>query len=88
MGPDHPDLATDLNNLALLYGTQGKYAEAEPLYQCSLTIREKALGPEHPNVATSLENYVALLWKMNRDAEASKMEARAKAIREKSPLSP
>ena len=31
--PDHPDVATALNNLALLYGTQGKYAEIEPLYK-------------------------------------------------------
>src|SRR5215475_12510411 len=28
-GPDHPDTATSLDNLALLYVAQGKYAEAE-----------------------------------------------------------
>ena len=37
-------MATGLNNIAFLYHTQGKYAEAEPLYQRSLAIREKALG--------------------------------------------
>ena len=83
-GPEDPRLATSLNNLAELYRTQSKYAQAEPLYERSLAIREKALGSEHPNVARSLENYAALLRKVNRDAEASKMEARAKAIREKS----
>ena len=35
--------ATSLNNLALLYYTQGRYAEAEPLYQRALAIREMAL---------------------------------------------
>ena len=30
LGKDHPDVATSLNNLALLYDSQGKYAEAEP----------------------------------------------------------
>jgi tetratricopeptide (TPR) repeat protein len=30
-GPDHPDVAQSLNNLALLYRTQGQYAQAEPL---------------------------------------------------------
>ncbi len=63
--------------------TQGKYAEAEPLYKRSLAIVEKALGPEHPDVATSLKNYAALLRKTGRATEASKMEARAKAIRAK-----
>ncbi len=74
-------MATSLNNLALLYATQGKYAEAEPLYQRALGIVEKALGPEHPHVAQSLENYAALLRKTGRDDEAVKLEARARAIR-------
>jgi tetratricopeptide (TPR) repeat protein len=48
VGPDHPSVATSLNNLAALYKTQGQYAQAEPLYKRSLAIREKALGPDHP----------------------------------------
>jgi tetratricopeptide (TPR) repeat protein len=66
-----------------VYLAQGKYTEAEPLYQRALAIVEKALGPEHSDVATVLENYAALLHKLNRDAEADKMEARAQAIRAK-----
>jgi len=80
---DDVRLATSLNNLALLYKAQGRYAEAEPLYQRALAIREKALGPEHPDVATSLENYADLLRKTGRVSEATKMETRAKAIRAK-----
>ena len=49
-------MALNLNNLAELYRTQGKYADAEPLYQRALATQEKALGPEHPNVALSLNN--------------------------------
>jgi CHAT domain-containing protein len=59
LGPEHPDVATALNNLAGLYRAQGRYAEAEPAYKRSLAIREKALGPEHPAVATALNN---LAW--------------------------
>ncbi len=59
-GPNDPRLATTLNNLALFYNTQGRYAEAEPLYKRALAIREKALGPEHPHVAASLNNLAAL----------------------------
>ena len=76
-------MAISLNNLAALYDAQGKYGEAEPLYQRALAIWEKALGPEHPNVATCLENYAALLKKMGRGAEAEPLEARAQAIRAK-----
>src|ERR1700724_1503718 len=32
-GPEDPRFATSLNNLAALYGAQGKYEEAEPLYK-------------------------------------------------------
>ena len=45
LGPNHPDLATTISNLAALYNNQGKYAEAEPLYKRSLAIQEKVLGP-------------------------------------------
>ena len=43
-----------LDNLAMLYQAQGKYAEAEPLYERLLAIEEKSLGPEHRAVARIL----------------------------------
>jgi tetratricopeptide (TPR) repeat protein len=61
LGPEHPNAAKSLNNLAGLYYNQGQYAKAEPLYQRTLAIGEKALGPEHPDVATRLNN-LALLY--------------------------
>ena len=80
-GPNHPHVATSLNNLALLYQTQGQYGPAEPLYKRALAIREKAIGPDHPHVATSLENLAALYRATNRDAEAETLELRAARIR-------
>ncbi len=50
--PTTPMSAQSLNNLAVLYQAQGRYAEAEPLYKRALAIREKALGPDHPDVGT------------------------------------
>jgi tetratricopeptide (TPR) repeat protein len=73
-------VATDLSNLAVLYSTQGQYAEAEPLYQRALAIKEKALGPDHPDVATALNNVAALYKKTGREKEAAVMEKRAAAI--------
>ena len=81
VGPEHPDVATSLNNLAELYRTQGDYAKAEPLYRRSLAIKEKALGPDHPNVATSLENLAALYRATKRSSEAQALERRAAQIR-------
>lgn len=66
LGPDHPNVAFVLNDLALLRIAQGRYSEAEPLYLRALAIREKALGPEHPNVATSLNNLAELYGKQGR----------------------
>ena len=73
-------MAANLNNLAGLYLDQGKYEEAEPLYQRSLMILEKAVGPEHPNVVKVLKGYIDLLRKTGRNDDAAKQEARAKAI--------
>ena len=42
LGPDHPDTATSLNNLAELYRSMGDYAKAEPLYERALKISEKS----------------------------------------------
>jgi S1-C subfamily serine protease len=69
-------VALSLNSLALLYNAQGRYADAEPLWQRALAIWEKVLGPEHPDVATVVEHYAALLRATNRDAEAAQLEAR------------
>ncbi|MDA2935138.1 tetratricopeptide repeat protein, partial [Acidobacteria bacterium AH-259-D05] len=83
LGPEHPNVATSLNNLAELYRAQGKYAEAEPLYQRALAIREKALGPEHPNVGQSLNNLAELYHAQGKYAEAESLYQRALAIWEK-----
>ena len=60
LGPEHPDVATSLDNLAILYHSEGKYALAEPMYQRALKIWEMTFGPNHPDVATSLNNLASL----------------------------
>ena len=40
---------------------QGKYAEAEPLYERCQAILEKGVGTEHPSVATTLNNPAGFL---------------------------
>ncbi|OIQ99009.1 tetratricopeptide repeat protein [mine drainage metagenome] len=62
MGPDHPEVATSLNNLAAIYVHQGKYAQAVLLYKRSLTIYKKALGVRYA-LASAGENKFARLAK-------------------------
>jgi hypothetical protein len=38
--PDHPDVATALNNLAVLYREQGRYSDADVLHKRALAIDE------------------------------------------------
>jgi tetratricopeptide (TPR) repeat protein len=60
LGPEHPDTAHSLNNLAELYRAQGRPDEAAPLYQRALAICEAALGPKHPITRTVRQNLAAL----------------------------
>ena len=39
-------------NLAVLYRTQGRHTEAEPLFERALAIQEEVFGPDHPGAAT------------------------------------
>jgi len=83
LGQSHPDVATALNNLALLHYSRGNYDAAEPLYQRSLAIDEQTLGIDHPGVATDLNN-LALLYKKQGNLEgAEPLLKRAMEIKEK-----
>ena len=83
LGPDHPDVATSLNNLAVLYEAQGRYTDAEPLYKRVTGNTEKALGPDHPDVAVALNNLAVLYRDQGRYADAEPLYKRSLAISEK-----
>jgi tetratricopeptide (TPR) repeat protein len=44
LDPEHPSVATTLDNLAALYRSQGRDAEAEPLSKRGLAIRENTIS--------------------------------------------
>jgi tetratricopeptide (TPR) repeat protein len=50
LGTDDARLATTLNRLAGLYRDEKRYADAEPLYERALAIRDKALLPTSAEV--------------------------------------
>ena len=83
LGPEHPDVAQPLNNLALLYYATGRKEEAEPLYQARPRDQGEGLGPDHPDVAQSLNNLALLYYATGRKEEAEPLFKRAIAIGEK-----
>jgi tetratricopeptide (TPR) repeat protein len=83
LGPEHPDTALSLNNLALLLKDQGDLAGARPLNERALAIYEKARGPEHPHTALSLNNLAGQLRDQGDLAGARPLLERALAIYEK-----
>jgi tetratricopeptide (TPR) repeat protein/transcriptional regulator with XRE-family HTH domain len=58
------------------------YAEAEPLYQQAIHVREQGLGPEHPMVAQPLTGLANLYSRQGKYSEAEPLYYRALQIRE------
>jgi tetratricopeptide (TPR) repeat protein len=81
--PDGLTLAQSLRNLADVYKTQGKYADAEALCKRYLAILEKVLGPELPEVAGGLNDLSGLYYAEGKYAAAEPLLKRSLAILEK-----
>lgn len=64
LGPDHPDCAQSLNNLAALCNEKKQYDKAEELYERALDIRRRALAPDHPSLAYTVKHLAVLYKKM------------------------
>ena len=61
LDPNHPDLLATINNLAGLYDSMGKYAEAEVLFKECLEKQRTVLDPNHPDLLTTMNNYGSFL---------------------------
>ncbi|MFE5036453.1 FxSxx-COOH system tetratricopeptide repeat protein [Streptomyces sp. NPDC056683] len=82
LGPDHPDTALRLNNLASTLSDLGRYEEALPLAERVLTITEAAFGSGHPTTALRLGNLARTFNDLGRYEEARPLEERALTITE------
>ena len=60
LGPEHPQVATALNNLGVINYLKGDLDKAQQLYQRALKIRERAFGSDSPAVASTLNNIAEL----------------------------
>lgn len=82
-GPDHPETAMPLFNLAELQRGRGDLQLAEATYLQALAIWQEAHGPEHSDVAYILDGLGEVYRDMGRLDEAEDHDRRALAIRER-----
>ena len=83
LGPDHPDVATMLNNIAVVFEIQGEYDLALQSYRKVLAMFQQALGPEHPVVAVALNNMGLIFLRKAEYNKALNHLLKALAIDEK-----
>jgi len=77
LGVEYPDTLTSMNNLAVLYGKEGKFAEAEPLMTNALAVRIRVLGAEHPLTLVTMANQAFLYQLQGKYGEAQPLAAKA-----------
>jgi hypothetical protein len=76
-GPDHPTVAIDLNNLALLLEATNRLVEAEPVYRRAVQILiefQRRTGHEHPDFRAVRANYVDLLEALGKTRNQIKQQ--------------
>src|SRR3989442_10818090 len=83
--PSSPKLAISLTNLADIYRSQARYADAEPLYRRASEIVGKAFGSQHPKMARALDNLGNLYEAWGRPADAEPLYRRGPGNKQKAP---
>ncbi|XP_044175300.1 uncharacterized protein LOC122958449, partial [Acropora millepora] len=82
LGPQHPDLATSFDNLAIVLSDQGDLKQAKEYHERALAIRQQTLGSQHPDVARSFNNVATVLSDQGDLKQAKEYHERALAIRQ------
>jgi hypothetical protein len=71
-GPDHPNVARDLNNLAQVLQAMSRLAEAEPIMRRAVGIfagLKHSTGHEHQHFSGVVGNYIGLLDELKLSKE-------------------
>lgn len=66
-----------LNQTAYYLVQQGRYGDAEPLYEQALELSKRLLGDDHPDIATSLNNLAELYRTQGRYGQAEPLYRQA-----------
>ena len=82
-GEDHVEFGVAITWIARIYRAQGRYSEAEPLFQHALFTFEKVIGSDHTDIGVMLNDLSGLYLALGRYGEAEPLMKRALAIAEK-----
>jgi CHAT domain-containing protein/tetratricopeptide (TPR) repeat protein len=82
LGPDHPDLAHDWHDIAILYDRQWRHYESLPFHRRMLEIREASLDPVHPDVVNGVIDLANHCEHLGRYAEAESLFMRGVELSE------
>ena len=83
LGPDHPDTLNSRNSLAAAYLAAGRVAEAIPLFEQILAVRQRTLGPDDSETLISQNNLASAYQDAGRIAEAIRLYELNLEIRER-----
>lgn len=81
-GPDSPEIAASLANLAGIHEELGDASQAGKLYDQARALYERTLVPDHPALALLLSNMARFYGDQKDYTRAEELFERAKAIRE------
>ena len=84
LGPEHPDYALNLRDIAAAQAWLGDYAGAEKNYREALSLLTRSLGAEHPQVGHLWSGLGTVLQNRGEYADALDAQQRALALFEKS----
>jgi RNA polymerase sigma factor (sigma-70 family) len=73
LGPDHPETLNSRNSLAAAYLAAGRVADAIPLFEQTLAVRQRMLGPDDPESLTSQNNLASAYQDAGRTADAIRL---------------
>ena len=82
LGPDHPDTLASRGNLAAAYLSAGRLEQAVPLFERTLTDRERVLGSDHPRTLASRGNLASAYLSAGRLEQAVPLFERTLTDRE------
>lgn len=81
-GPEHPQVAKALTNVARVLIMLGDTAQAEPVLRRAIAIQERTLGPEHPDTGRTVAVLGGFFIGRGDHRAAEPLFRRALAIRE------
>ena len=72
LSPEHPSTWMTVFNLAVALKGQGKYADAETMFNETLLIQQRVLGPEHPRTVWTACDLAACIRSARDTADSAK----------------